>query len=196
MLYQAEKGIYVYRVLDVSMKQRLSCNYYKNIEEFFYHNMYVSNLWWRRGTYDSTPDFGWDYGIDIYRKSKRTLAGSDYFCSTLNLVVCDEDAKIFAPEYLNDRYQEFHTQLVRRRVKSNETRRHNKRHGRKPGAFGGFRSIRTFQERKMSFAFDEENFVKCRSSRNNSNLPCSWDDYYSHNEKSWKHQSKRKHQWK
>jgi len=196
MLYQAEKGIYVYRVMDMVNKDRITFVHYKNIEEFFYHNMYVNNLWWRGGGYDSSPDFSWDYGIDIYRKSQRTLAGSDYFCSTLNLVVCDEDANIFAPEYLNDRYQEFHEQLVRRRAKAIETSRHNKRHGRKPKAYGNFRSIRTFQERKMSFAFDEENFVKCRSRRNNSNLPNSWDDYYSYNQKCWKKQSKRKHQWK
>ena len=193
---QAIKGIYVYRMLNVMDKSNVDFHYYGNIEDFFYHNMYVSYLYWNGVGYDPTPDFTWDYGIDLYRKSRRTLESDNYFRADFNLVVCDDEGKIYPPEYLNDRYKEFHKILLKRRDKDRVAAYHQKRHGRKRKAYGGFRKLRTFQERKKSFAFDEEYFVKVRSSRNASNLPDSWDDYQYYAQKSWKYQSKRKRQWK
>ena len=64
-------------------------------------------------------------------------------------------------------------------------------------AWGGHRSIRTHQERKWANAHDDEEFApKPRGKRNKISLPTSWDDVIAHSDKSWKTQSKRKHQWK
>jgi hypothetical protein len=69
------------------------------------------------------------------------------------------------------------------------------RRGRK-SAYGRFRKPKTTQERRWSCAWDDEEFApKIRKRRKGHNLPNAWDDYISHNEKSWKRQSKRKHQW-
>ena len=62
-------------------------------------------------------------------------------------------------------------------------------------AYGSFRRIRTFQERRWFHAWDDEEFApKGRLSRSVRNLPDSWDDFISHNEKCWKRH--RKTQWK
>ena len=64
-------------------------------------------------------------------------------------------------------------------------------------AWGGHRAIRTFQERKWASAWDdEEDCPRVRARRNARNLPEPWDDIPSHNDKCWKTQSKRRHQWK
>ena len=53
------------------------------------------------------------------------------------------------------------------------------------------------QERKWAHAWDDEEFApKARAARQGKNLPDSWDDYHAHNDKCWKTQSKRKHQWR
>lgn len=63
--------------------------------------------------------------------------------------------------------------------------------------YGGWRSIKTTQERRWYHAWDDEEFApKLRARRSTANLPNSWDDYLTHNDKSWKTQSKRRHQWK
>jgi len=69
--------------------------------------------------------------------------------------------------------------------------------GRKKQALSNFRNLHTFQERKWAHAWDDEEFIlPCRAKRQGKNLPDYWDDIYRHNEKSWKFQSKKKHQWR
>lgn len=64
-------------------------------------------------------------------------------------------------------------------------------------AWGRYRGIRTTQERRWAHAWDDEEFApRVRAQRNAANLPNAWDDYESHNEKSWKKQSNRRHQWR
>ena len=64
-------------------------------------------------------------------------------------------------------------------------------------AYGQYRAIKTTNERRqLESTKGEENAPKIRAARNFRNLPNSWDDFMSHNDKSWKTQSKRKHQWK
>jgi len=64
-------------------------------------------------------------------------------------------------------------------------------------AWRWFRSIRTTQERRWAHAWDcEEHAPHVRSARQGRNLPNAWDDYWAHNEKCWKYQSKRKSQWR
>lgn len=70
-------------------------------------------------------------------------------------------------------------------------------HGWTRNAWGGMRRIRTTNERRQIEAWkDEEDVPKVRAARNYRNLPNSWDDYMAHSDRSWKTQSKRKHQWK
>jgi len=199
MFYQSTKGIYVYRIGD-KLSKDITYHYYSRLEEFFYQNMYIRDLYWNGVSYISNPDFSWDYGVDLYVKSKRTKyceeEGICQWGSNYNYVVYDDEGKLYPPAYLTSVYQEFHNRLIKRRAKITASRSHNRRHGRKRQAFGTYRHIKTTQERRMSYAFDEDNFVKGRGRRNAKNLPNSWDDFYGHAEKSWKFQSKRKHQWK
>jgi hypothetical protein len=62
-------------------------------------------------------------------------------------------------------------------------------------AYGSFRCPRTTQERRWAVQVDEDE-PPIRCARNNRNLPNAWDDFYGHSDRSWKTQSKRRHQWK
>ena len=69
--------------------------------------------------------------------------------------------------------------------------------GARKDVYGRLRHIKTYQERKWAHAWDDEEFPpKTRSRRQGDRLPDARDDYWSHNQRSWKKQSKRKHQWK
>lgn len=72
--------------------------------------------------------------------------------------------------------------------------------GKKKSAYGGFRYIKTTQERRMDFIDPEATElgieIRVRNARNAANLPTAWDDFWAHNQKCWKKQSKRDHQWK
>lgn len=64
-----------------------------------------------------------------------------------------------------------------------------------------FRPIRTTNERRAYFLTEDERDagVKLRASRSIASLPDSWEDIYpsTHDvKKSWKHNSKRRKQWK
>lgn len=69
--------------------------------------------------------------------------------------------------------------------------------GHKKGAYGWIRHMRTMQERRWAHAWDNEEFApRVRAKRQGHHLPSNWDDYWAGAQKSWKRQSKRKHQWK
>jgi hypothetical protein len=71
------------------------------------------------------------------------------------------------------------------------------RRGRKPRAFGSFRYPRSTQEKRWANAWDdEEDCPPVRARRNIRHLPDAWDDHWSKTHKSWKKQSKRRHQWR
>ena len=64
-------------------------------------------------------------------------------------------------------------------------------------AYGHHRAARMQQERRLSYDKDEEYHVPFRAKRVNIIFPDRWDDGpYTHNDKSWKTQSKRKRQYK
>lgn len=72
--------------------------------------------------------------------------------------------------------------------------------GKKLSVYGGYRHIKTTQERRMAF-IDPDGAeiglqIKPRGSRNKASLPTAWDDIWAGNQKCWKKQSKRVHQWK
>lgn len=89
--------------------------------------------------------------------------------------------------------------------KYKDNRRNNWRHswtqrydrGKKKGAWGRIRHMHTQHEKRWQNAWDDEEFApKYRAKRQGHNLPDTWDDYWVRGQKSWKYQSKRKHQWK
>lgn len=64
-------------------------------------------------------------------------------------------------------------------------------------AWGRFRHVRTYAEKKAYYdTLEQDHPIKVRYRRKPNALPDLWDDMYAHNEKSWKRQSKRRHQWK
>ena len=72
-----------------------------------------------------------------------------------------------------------------------------KRHGSRKRAYGKRRRLRTTNERRQVLAQqDVDHAPPVRCARNLHNLPDSYDDVYTHCDRSWKHQCKRKHQWK
>jgi len=71
------------------------------------------------------------------------------------------------------------------------------RHSGSRRAWRGWRHPRTTQELRWSKAWDDEEFAPTvRACRRGHNLPSCWDDMSAHNDKCWKTQSKRRHQWK
>ena len=97
-----------------------------------------------------------------------------------------EDGKFITPDRLIGMYRAYiaNRKLERQRWWGNSA------------AYGGHRSVRTTQERKQAQYQDEEYYVPVRAARNLANLPEAWDDIISHNDRSWKTQSKRKRQYK
>ena len=77
-------------------------------------------------------------------------------------------------------------------------RRRQARYGRRTKqAYGGFRRPHTTTEKRAFCSLKDEEYTNLgRARRSIPNLPDTWDDVYAHADKSWKTQSKRKHQWK
>lgn len=87
--------------------------------------------------------------------------------------------------------------------RNNPTRRRRRgwlQHGWNRSAYGTYRYPHSTQEIRWAEAWDDEEFAPkkgfARRARRMRNLPNAWDDELSHNDKCWKTQSKRKHQWK
>lgn len=101
-------------------------------------------------------------------------------------VLADENGNIIHPDVLIHHYRQYRrTPSVWRWPP------------RRKRAYGGYRHIKTTQERRMIQAFDDEpDAPRPRTKRTGNYLPDCWDDYLRHCEKSWKFQSKRKRQWK
>ncbi len=64
-------------------------------------------------------------------------------------------------------------------------------------AWGTWRHVKTLQEKRAyADTLDQEVRIKVRGSRMPNALPDTWDDITSYNDKCWKTQSKRRHQWR
>ena len=206
MYYQEEPGIYVYYwktvYYETFQTRKLFASYYKTVEDFF----------WGHSEHYINENVG--YSVDdkicqavIGTEYRRGYHGRRYvygrtLCNKINctkhddsfskaVVVADHNGKLFTRDRLVGLYREY---WCNRSIRKNK---YNRRNGCKKSAWGGWRSMKTFQERKWANAWDDEEFVpKVRAARNDANLPDAWDDYYADSAKSWKIQSKRKHQWK
>ena len=104
-------------------------------------------------------------------------------------VVYDHKGKIITPDHIVGHFRNY---WINYKFKC-------KRPAWRRQAWSGYRGIRTTNEKRQAFdTYVEEYgiFVRPRGKRNTTNLPDGWDDYRAHNDKSWKTQSKRTHQWK
>jgi len=126
-------------------------------------------------------------------RHEETIEGYNHLTRTVadfNLVAYNGKGKVLDPTYLLG--------LARESLWKN---RHHYWWGapgtkRRSHRGSSYKQIHTTPERRAIFACEdqEEYTPKVRPTRNLSNLPNTWDDYWRHNEKNWK--SFRKHQWK
>ena len=116
------------------------------------------------------------------RQDRDQFVGASRYC-----YVAIENGKIITPDRL--------VGLCRKVIKQP---RHKRRHfGWGRYVYGGYRKVKTTNERRQLQAHNQDDFVPpIRPSRNNNGLPSGWDDIITHSDKSWKTQSKRRHQWK
>ncbi len=211
MQYQKEPGIYVYFKRNVyndwknCYNIKINVRYYPTLEHFF----------WLYNEYHIRNDIGYtihdkkcchvverDYGRGW---CKRRYVRHEYFCNKINcgehddkstdmFVVYDEGGKQYTPDVLVGLRRSWSND--RKASKAYRNRYSTNRSGIKKSAWGGFRTMKTFQERKWVNAWNnEEHAPKARRARVGL-LPDARDDYTRHADKSWKTQSKRKHQWK
>lgn len=209
MQFQKEPGIYLYfkkRVLDDYFNIKIDVIYYETLEHFF----------WSYNEFDIKKNIGYfiddkicQYiiGYKYFRgyNHRRYISGERY-CNKINckehigqktniMVVYDENGNQYIPDVLVGLYRAWRNN--KKASKEYRNLHHRRINGQKKGAWAGCRSMRTFQERRMAEAWDDdENAPKVRRARVAGNLPDPWDDYLRHIEKSWKTQSKRKYQWK
>lgn len=211
MYYQNEEGIYVYHwktiYYETYSTRKVAYRYYETIETFFWCNSLqqikenvgytVDDKICQAHTEVEYRGRGWRRYIrrrTHCNKVNCTEHPQKGFNAVFNRawVVADQNGKLFTRDRLVGLYLDWYC------ANPNPYRsRYSRRNGYKKHAYGGFRSFKTFQERKWANAWDDEEFApKVRAARNSSNLPNSWDDFYAHSDKCWKTQSKRKHQWK
>ena len=118
----------------------------------------------------------------------RNNIDADEWAHTRNCYIAIEDGNLVTPDRLVGLFRDWWKDRPRWRWN---------RHGWSPGAYGQYRGVKTTNERRQIEATKgEENAPKIRAARNFRNLPNAWDDFMSHNDKSWKTQSKRRHQYK
>lgn len=177
MKIQNESGIYVYYTFDKHIKYY----YFENWNQFFKYFQY--------SYYQIKNDFkDWDW---IYKTHDQPL---NCYVYRVYYSVHNEDGTWYPVEYINIKYEEF-LKVVK---KQNNKLQHNRRHGRKKKAWGHYVNIKTFRSNKQ--AIKDIDIIELDLNvkyRNKAIPPNSWDrEKFSHLDKSWKTQSKRKHQWK
>lgn len=110
--------------------------------------------------------------------------------------VCYENGKVVTPDRLVGLFREwYHNRNPYRR--GWWYRRFDC--GEKKQAWGHWRAPKTTYERRWAHAWDDDEFAPktgfARGRRRANALPNLWDDYMTHNDKSWKTQTKRRKQW-
>lgn len=157
--------------------------------------------------YNFAETFGYDdtdrhsHGHDHFGDHGRTPSiprRTDYLTwgwkETQYRYIAFEDGKVITPDRLVGLYRDY---AYNNRIDWHKRWNRKADRGQKKSAYGGLRRIRTFHERRWAHAWDDEEFApRVRAARQGHNLPDPWDDYWADNQKSWKRQSKRKHQWK
>jgi hypothetical protein len=112
-------------------------------------------------------------------------------------VVYDTKGNLITPDHIVGRFRYlWEKDTSARHARFN---RRYRRHAARKQAYGGFRQMSTTNEKRHAFDEYIEEYgvtVRIRPARKVRALPDSWWDRYAHGEKCWKHQTKRKHQWK
>ena len=188
--FQEVPGIYVYSLITVHndpyRTDKRTYRYYNSLESFL--------------KYSSERDFD-RYGYSIYERKCFTLYKHWSFFDLCKVpdchnpdhfrlyteVVCDENGLILTPDFLVGEFRKYQASQKPRRY-----------YGWNSGWWKcHHRHPRTTNERKQYDAcMVDDDAPNVRGKRRPSNLPNTWDDIPKHNDKCWKTQSKRKHQWK
>lgn len=206
MYYQQEDGFYVYRYDYVyeevfsehcqqwfeKLHKRLTWEHFKTLPELFrsyneyaFEHRFSHNIEHTFCMFSPYKRRGW---LPCRNKNCNIHSDGNIPC----YVVYDHNGYLYTPSKLIELYREWRDEVYKYRK-----RWYVHHAGYKKGCWGGYHYMRTFQERKWANAWDDEEYpVKVRARRNAANLPTVWDDYRTHAEKSWKWQSKRRHQWK
>lgn len=182
MFYQNKPGVYVYTYFRHALDKKLEYHYFPNL----------TSLFWNYSEWQITlfRDITWIYrsitSDDIVRFS--SIRALPYYSAAY-----DENGVYLSPDRLVGLYRQWRRERLSGRSWTSDC-------GRRPQAYGGYRTIKTTQERRM--AFDDPESIELgitihrRCARNAVNLPNAWDDIKSHSDKSWKTQSKRRSQWR
>jgi hypothetical protein len=116
-----------------------------------------------------------------------------------HVYVCYENDKLVTPDRLVGLWREY-CRNVRNPYRYGWFWERRRSRGEKKQAYGHWRAPKTTNERRWAHAWDDEEFAPrtgfARGRRRANALPNLWDDLYGHNDKSWKTQSKRRHQWR
>lgn len=212
-MYQQEKdGLYVYyykRVYthadDVFGHIEIVHDYYESWSSLFPRCYWQENQIWTSVGYRINDRICSAVLETHYRKGKYggRWAIHERLCNKINcrehkesnkaVVIYDHNGKLFTPDYVIGKFRVYRIT----RTTPSYYYRYKRTNGRKKCAYGSHRSPRTFQERKWAHAWNDEEFTPmARGRRQGYHLPTNWDAPPSHNDKCWKTQSKRKHQWK
>jgi len=146
---------------------------------------------------NTLAEFGYD---PTDRVASRYLFGEldteDNFEVNRNSYICYEADKFVTPDRLVGLYRTWNIRPYRGRWGWGWW--HHAGH--KKAVWPQWRNPKTTQEQRWAHAWDDEEFAPkngfARGRRRAHALPTSWDDNYGHNDKSWKTQSKRRHQWR
>ncbi len=167
----------------------------KNIKEFNSFEELFAAVWYHT---DFAESFGY---TDVDRNNSGRPFGDHHkatdWCAwkeTKFVYVIYDNGKFVTPDRLVGLFRDW--KWTRRNLWiASWTRKYDCGH--KKGAYGWIRHMHTTQEKRWANAYDDEEFApKYRASRCGHNLPSTWDDYWAGNQKCWKRQSKRPHQWK
>jgi hypothetical protein len=187
MKIQNVPGIYVYYVDDglCYVSRKLRYFYFDTWNSFF--NYFT--------TYKLSDRFGdWD---DIWHSVDMSSRYSAYAWQRIpvsHFAVYDQDGNWYSIDALAWKAHEYR----KAQKKKGSAWIHQKRHGRKKSAWGHYHPITTFRSNREDYLFPEaEDYDIIISYRRKAVPPDSWDrEKCSHQEKCWKRQSKREHQWK
>lgn len=171
MYYQNKKGFYTYHYDCIGT---LISKRYPTLEDFFKHHseFFIKSI----------------IVNEIGKHLTRQIDGN-YF-SGYATVIYDENSTM----YTKDRILGLYRNWKSKRISDYDFLRFNKMTGRKHSVYGWYRSIHTYPEMREWFNVDEYN-IRGRARRSKAMLPESWDDISRHVEKSWKNQSKNRHQY-
>lgn len=112
----------------------------------------------------------------------------EYYWVYAEYVIRTEDGEKLAYDDLAPIYYRYRQRTRASRYINPRTR------GAKRHCYGGYRKIRHANERRQAIA--EEGEPPIRARRNKNNLPNPWNDAFFKRQRCWKHQSKRKRQYK